>query len=447
MENKYILAYLKQYYQSPKMNRILDYFKVDFDYYLYGYGRQFSPYNDKESKLYCLYEDSCLKRIVYKLSEAYSTTYRSLIVDIKSAVKKVIRKQPVYKATYKKVLFVEPVSDSIKFQFAAKGITIVSLPDYIKRNKTVLVDLIKWYDSLNNLSFVQRLELSRYECLDFYIKTIQKEFSDYEGLFVGNDEYFICKLFIDAFKGINIPTFNWSHGIPCIDEDHERADYHLVWGWGIKKYLIEAGKTEDKIIVSGNINYFDIPEHVSFKNTLDDVLVMTSVTIANIRHTWDYETFDKWDRSLLLTYIYSVEKVLKECGVKKARLRPHPINNILWLEKFIDLDFFIIDKERLDKSLEHSTLVIGPTSSCFVETMRKGVTYLVYEPGDNGRNLNGRKLEPPFDGSDGCMKVATTEDQLKEMITSGYTSNREILEKYMEPFSIDSFLHLIHKKI
>ena len=34
MENKYLLSYLRDFYDNSQMDRILDYFKVDFDKYL-----------------------------------------------------------------------------------------------------------------------------------------------------------------------------------------------------------------------------------------------------------------------------------------------------------------------------------------------------------------------------------------------------------------------------
>lgn len=448
MENKYLLSYLKDFYNDPRMDRVIDYFKVDLDYYLYAYGSQFSSRNNTEKDLCALYGENksvrnnkheflyspvnYIKKRLYDFALDYQTRH--------------IKKKSIEEGHYKKVLFIEPLSISTKTQFANHGIRAVCLDEYNNESYPEIKSLFTWYDSLNKLPFNERLRLDRYACLDKFISSIQRIFFDFEGLFVGNEEYFVCKLFIDAFKGMNIPTYCWSHGIDANSGIPRRVDYRLVWGEGIKQNLIDDGEAPDTIIVSGNINYANIPPATSFRNDLDDVLVLTSVTVANIRHSWDYNSFPTWDRGLLITYIYSVERVLKSLGVKSARLRPHPINNYKWVERFIDTNFYRIDNQTLDQSLKKATLTIGPTSSTFVEALRAGVTYLVYEPGSNGLNIIGRKIEPPFDGSDEDLKVAFNEEQLKELIESKYSCNQKILDKYIVPFNFESFVHTLGKK-
>lgn len=455
---KYLLSYLKDYYKDPKMDRILDYFKVDFDRYLYGYGRQFRPViNDKESELFLLYEEDYLKRSLYRFHRFCFNTAIDLYYPIRRSFCKIFhpydRKKEIYDnlnakyITSKKVLFFSGESSTLKNKFAEKGIDVVFINEYFKSTKSELRTLDKWKQDLYKLSFRERLQIERYDCLDKYIKIIQEEFRGYSGLFVGNDEYFECKLFVDAFKEMGIPTFHWSHGIPGpYDEDlYRRADYLMVWGKGFKDNFVKTGMDSDKIIVSGNIHYFEIPDNLKFRNSLDDVLVMTSVTIGDITHRWNYDKFPIWDRSLLITYIYSVENVLKSIGVKRARIRLHPVNNKAWVSKFIDTDFYEVDYSCLDESLNKATLVIGQTSSTFVEVMRKGITYIVYEPGSNGHNINNEKLDPPFDGSNPSLQVAFTEEKLKEMIETHYTPNPDVLKQYMVPFDISSIVPYLKK--
>lgn len=451
MKNKYLLEYLKGYYNDAKMDHILDYFKVDFDYYLYAYGSQFSPRNNFEERINHQYiKLGEYKKRTKKTRKQLSTLGR-IKENVYSFVSKLQDKRNKRKADaaggYMKVLFVEPMTLNTKAKFFENNIRIVCLDEYNNKEYPEIYSLFKWYKGLEKLSFNERLKLERYDCLDHYISVIQETFADFDGLFVGNDEYFLCKLFIDAFKGINIPTYNWTHGFPCSSSIHERVDFQLVWGQGIKDYLVKAGKDKDSIIVSGNIHYFDVPTHTDFRNSLDDILVLTSVSVANLRHTWDYTTFENWDRSLLITYIYSVEKVLKGLGIKHARLRPHPINNYPWIEKFIDTDFYEIDTLSLNDSLDRATLAIGPTSSTFVESMRKGLTYLVYEPGDGHKSMIGLKLEPPFDGSDQDLRVAFNETQLEELIKCHYSCNQNILDKYIIPFDFASFKHTLGRKL
>lgn len=446
MDNKYLLSYLKDFFNDPRMNRVLDYFKVDLDFYLYAYGSQFRDYDNLENTIQYMYGGP-KRNVLFRKKTGFINWLRHKAYILASRrVDKTANKRKKSEAINKKVLFIENVSIEAKSKFSENNITVYCLDDYLNKNHSGICKIFEWYDSLYKLSFKERLELERYTCLDDFIVIIQDTFKDFDGLFVGNEEYFKCKLFIDAFKGIGIPTYNWSHGIDCTYEVPMRVDYQLVWGKGVKDNLVRYGRNKDSIIVAGNIRYFDVPKSIHFRNSLEDVLVLTSVTVANIRHSWEYEYFDKWDRSLLLTYIYSVEKVLKDVGIKHARLRPHPINNKLWLEKFIDTDFFSLDDLRLDKSLERASLAIGPNSSTFVEALRKGVTYLVYEPGDDGKNLLDTKLNPPFDGSDENLKVAFNEEQLKELIVNRYSCNQNILDKYIVPFDINSFKHTLGRK-
>lgn len=448
MDNKYLLSYLKSYYNDPRMDRVLDYFKVDFDYYLYAYGCQFGSNDNLEKNIQFLYDNDFgkVKSSTPKKFSLKILLKNKLISIMSKAQNYSIEKQAKLDENFKKVLFYNKLPRKAKSIFAKHQIRVVCLDDYLNDNYPQILEIFKWYDSLSMLSFAERLQLGRYDCLDVFIRSIQETFNDFDGFFVGNDEYFLSKLFIDAFKGMGIPTYNWSHGIDAEVGIPMRTDYLLVWGPALKENLIKDGKSAESIIVSGNIHYFEIPAITHFRTSLNDVLVLTSVTVANIRHNWDYNTFAKWDRSLLITYIYSVEKVLKSIGVKHARLRPHPINNKLWVEKFIDTDFFTIDYLPLNQSLEKATLAIGPTSSTFVESLQKGLTYLIYEPGKNERNLVGLPLIPPYDGSDNNVKVAFDEDQLKELIETKYTYNPNILDKYMVPFDVGSFRNTLDKK-
>ena len=446
---KYLLTYLKEYYNDPSMDRVLDYFKAELDNYLYAYGCQFGEWDNYEAGIKYMYEGGSPKIAYYKkikkvlLDFFYSVRHQVYVYIIKHFSHTYRNNQS---DQYKKVLFLDHVSLKTRAEFEKKNIAVFSIGEYDTQNNRDIHNIFEWYKSLNKLTFKERLELERYKCLDGFINSIKNTFNDFDGLFVGNDEYFISKLFIDAFKSMHIPTYNWSHGIEAAVGLEMRTDYKLVWGDKLKDNLIKDGKKEEAILISGNINYFDSANLTAFRNSLDDVLVLTSVTIGHVRHVWDYEQFGKWDRSLLITYIYSVEKVLKSLGVKHARLRPHPMNNKLWVDKFIDTDFFSMDNLSLEMSLERATLAIGPTSSTFVEALRKGVTYLVYEPGGGRKGMTDIPLVKPFDGSDPNIKVAFTEEGLKELIVSKYSYNKNVLDNYMKPFDINSFIHTLGKK-
>jgi hypothetical protein len=195
------------------------------------------------------------------------------------------------------------------------------------------------------------------ESLKHYFKRIRLK-----SLFVPNDVSFFENLSIQICKELGIPTFIFLHGLPGrynhIDEN--RTDYLIVWGQKIKENYIKTGINPNKIFVSGHPYYKSINKQVLLCSH-ENILVLTKS--MNGAHHSDGVILG--NRANLLLYLFSIEKILKTNGIKSVRLRLHPSENSNWYLKFINIDFFKIDKDSLQDSIQNSTLIIGPTSSVF----------------------------------------------------------------------------------
>jgi hypothetical protein len=258
---------------------------------------------------------------------------------------------------------------------------------------------------------------------------------DISALIVPNDVTFFENLSIQVCQRNKIPSFVFLHGLPgrynLLDEN--RADYLIVWGDKIKENYIRTGFNPSKILISGHPLYATIPVH-KLRFGLDNVLVLTK-SLNGSQHGNEVIL---GDRGNLILYLLKIEKVLKSLGVKMVRYRPHPSENHLWYNKFIDTDFFHIDTDPLNKSLLQSTLVIGPTSTVMVESIFYGVNYLVFEPNVNKIDLFNYPLVPPFDGSDNKVPVAMDEADLMFMLRNRTQIDISFLKDYIKtPFSIE----------
>ena len=74
-------------------------------------------------------------------------------------------------------------------------------------------------------------------------------------------------------------------------------------------------------------------------------------------------------------------------------------------------------------------MIIGNTSTTFLEAIQKGVNYIVYE-----RN-NIKLLNPPFDGTDPRVPFASEPDKLQELIKNKKVVDNSLLDDYMQPFN------------
>ncbi len=254
---------------------------------------------------------------------------------------------------------------------------------------------------------------------------------DFKAGIFSNDLGFYERIFIDILKKLNIPTFIFLHGLPARynNIDDNRADYLIVWGDKIKENYIKAGVDSNKIIVSGHPAYSK-PLKKKLKNSLDEVLVISKAMNGAPSISNDIILSD---RGNCLLYLKLIQEILKEFGVKKAKLRIHPSENPDWYKANIDTGFFTIDRDNLINTLKKSTLVIGPTSTVFLESIYWGVNYLVFEPSINDIDLMNYPLVSPFDGTDNGIPVAKNLEEFKNILINKKSVESEILKDYISP--------------
>jgi hypothetical protein len=252
------------------------------------------------------------------------------------------------------------------------------------------------------------------------------------------------RLSIDVMNEIGRRSFSYQHGLPGVYEGHMKyydGTYDLiVWGQAFKDKYVSLGMNPNMIHVGGHSWYKNF-EFNKLKFDLNDVLVI-SKSAWGIR----VDSSDQMgDNSASLLYLLSIQNVLKKLGVKRVRLRVHPSESKDWYRKFLDPDFFSIDNIDLQTSFGKSTLVIGPTSSTFIDATYYGVNYLVYEPtlGLN-KDLFKNPIVFPFDGTDERVVVAYNEEELLEIIKEKRTHDLSFWPDYVQtPFDLNSAISRI----
>lgn len=293
------------------------------------------------------------------------------------------------------------------------------------------------FNELYNEDMYSYLESLKIEIVEEY------KLYNFKALLLYTDQYFESKYLIDIFKVLKKPSFIFSHGLPGIYslEVDNRSDYLMVWGEKIKQNYINAGFDPNKIVVTGNPKYTCVNKVENLRNTLGDILVIPCSSLLWHQDTWGNPQLI--DRSMVVLYLYEVQRVLLKLGIKRARFRPHPSINRNWVYGFLDHNFYIMDNDKLTKSLLKSTLVIGATSTVFLEALMLGVNYLIYEPQEDNKNIMRCKTVSPFDGSDPEVNVIYTEQELEYAIRNKYQVNVNILDGYMEPLNLMALKNII----
>lgn len=270
---------------------------------------------------------------------------------------------------------------------------------------------------------------------------------DFKAVFVPSNVGFFDKLAIRIFRKINRPSFTFIHGLPGAYSkiDNNLADYLAVWGESIRNNYIREGINAKKIIVTGHPKYItELRDSLTFN--LNNVLVISkSLPGAQVGGRYTLR-----DRSNLIYYLLLIRDVLKSLGVSKARLRPHPSENPSWYTRFLGTDFFVLDNQPLHLSLSVSGVVIGPTSTVFVEALQAGVNYVIFEPRLNdGRGLDGGSVVRPFDGTDQNVPSADTPERLSEILRERRSVDSGILKDYFsQKFDVAEVIRIIenHKR-
>lgn len=291
------------------------------------------------------------------------------------------------------------------------------------------------FNELISAQFLSSVKKFEENLKDFFTK---KQLS---ALIVPNDMIFFENISIRICKDINVPSFVFLHGLPGLYNhiDGNRSNYLVVWGDRIKENFINAGISPDKIFVSGHPYYKEFKKN-ELKFSLENILIITK-SMNGGQHG---DKVILSDRGNLILYLYSIEKILKKLGVKSVRFRAHPSENAEWYSKFLNSDFYKIDNANLEHSIKNSSLVIGPTSTVFLESLYHGVNYLVYEPSVHNTDLINYELAPPFDGTEPKVPVAKNEEELSYLLKNKEKVNISFISEYIKtPFDLSFIKSLI----
>ena len=425
---KYILNYIREHSDDELMSHYIDLFKNDLDKLLYGNNTSFSGRN-------------CF------VSFSKYNMWKGEIRYILNKFTKSHQEEPLNENS-KNVLTTNAFGadeDFRKYDILLFSTDPRSLLRVI--NDKPFRDLRKAYASmLRSGSFHGMLKKENLERLDFLQDGIAKVLvkNKIKAFFTNNDDAFWNKYLIEVCRKVGIPSFEFLHGFPAYTKDiNTRTDYLCVWGDKIKKNFIQNGFNGDRIFVTGTPHFsISTKRAETLRNSFDDVLVATSLATMYLQHGWIMDEYGDQNSSLLILYIYQIEHVLRQLGVKHARLRPHPSVDKLWLSKYIDMDFYSLDYESVNDSLNRSTMVIGPHSTLMIDALCNGVNYYVYEPGENGVTIRGAKLAPPSDGRDEWVRVAQSEKELIENIRGNNILDPRFLDGYLQPFSLTPIMDL-----
>lgn len=424
MESFYLLDYLKENSElNPKHLNIL---KYELDKRLYYYGNHFKYPFEKNKK--------SLSNILNNYLKIGYTTIKILQNNISNSSKERVFSN-AYFTVNKELSKLGYEVYSPSWHFVKDGNIFPDLKVYLASRKISSI--------LNNGSFHDIIadnfisEINKFE--ESLISAFQKR--KIKAVILPNDVAFFEKILINVSKKLDIPSIIFLHGLPAryniIDEN--QTDYLIVWGKKIKDNYINCGFQSNKIFVSGHPYY---PEKVksSLIFSMNNILVLTK-TMNGGQHS---DKVRLTDRGNSILYLLTIEKVLRNLGVKSVRLRTHPSENINWYYQFISKDFFISDKNTLKKSINSSSMIIGPTSTVFLESIYYGRNYIVYEPSIDGVDLCKYNLAPPFDKSDSRVPVATNETELTNLLENKMVVDQSIFSEYIKnPFDISFIREII----
>lgn len=308
-------------------------------------------------------------------------------------------------------------------------------------NSIVKLDEIMEKASLNEL-LSSKTQTEYEKCkheLEIYFSN-----KEIKGIILPHDIGFFEILSLEIFKKLKKPSFLYIHGIPAYycKSLYSKSDFLLVWGEALKNHFIEAGFDANKIFVVGHPNYRPVGKKII--SSLENVLVLGSSIPGG---QLDEEKTILWDRGNSILYCLQIEETLKELGVKSVRFRPHPSENSDWYFNFLDKEFFVLDEEPgFSNSVSSSSMVIGPSSTGFIESLNLGVNYVTFEPFYNDGSYLRYKLVPPFDKSDNRLLVATNKEDLKNILKANAVCDTDIVKDYLaEDFTLESCIDRLIK--
>lgn len=428
MQNFYLIDYIKENFHIDQS--ILECIKYELDKQIYYYGKQFKyPKEKRDDFAYKIFID----RIKKTLKHYIALTYFVFRPDLNNGKKNILSN----------------VYFSMNAELSKLNFNIYSPPWSIGRdfkvlaNKKILMEVEYFEESFEKKSFIDLISQEFINKIHVFKSKLKKYFLDNEiaALFVPYDISFFENISINIFREISRPSFIFSHGLPgrynSIDDN--KTNFLIVWGEKMKENYVRAGIDSKKIFVSGHPNYKELKQY-DLKFNLDSPLIITKAMAG----AQSNDEVCLSDRGNSILYLYMIQSVLSKHGVKRVRFRAHPSENSAWYLKFIDKDFFKVDRDDLGGSLKKSTIVIGPTSTVFLEALYHGVNYICFEPSKNDIDLLNYKLVPPFDGSDERLPVAKNEEQFEEIIKDKATVDLRIFNDYIKtPFDLNFVKSLI----
>jgi hypothetical protein len=429
--DKYLIKYLIENVDDELSKKYIDFFKAELDWQMY-------------------------------ISETHMSKsyFRNRHIPIKEKLKRLYQysnalmlQSKVMESKNIKVLstLILPKKDSLSLsQFGIDSYSPIWHP---LRRQYIFGDLktLRWHHGIQNRirtdDFYLFLDSTFHNELEEFQQHLMAQYlkHDFRALFLYTDQFFYSKYSIDIFKKIGRPSFIFTHGMPGLYdlEVDNRADYLMVWSEKIRQNYIAAGFDSTKVKAVGHPIYKNIIKKKELRSNLSEVLVIPVASVTWHQHK--YEDTILSDASMVVLYLYKVQKVLKKLGVKKARYRPHPSINKEWIHKFLDQDFYICDLELLTVSLNKASLVIGASSTVLLESLMQGVNYIVFDPKENDKiNMGGYKAVPPFDGTEEKLMLSNNESELEMMLRSNAMTNYSLVHDYIQEFDLSVFKQIIN---
>ena len=255
-------------------------------------------------------------------------------------------------------------------------------------------------------------------------------------LIVPNDLSFFENLSLKTARKRGIATMVYLHGLPGRYNpiDDNRADYLVVWGKGIKEQYMKQGVEPSKILALKHPVYSNF-EEISLRSGLKEVLVISKALPGTPSSS---DKLKVADRAECLFYLDQLKKILQQMRVSKAKLRIHPSESeSFYLDNLCD-DFYFIDKDDKLTSLKKSSLVIGPTSTMLLDSIKSGVNYILYAP-DRSEEIGGsnEELVSPFDGRSFIQLSRNLKDIERNVKNPDENINKKLLAEYFETSSAD----------
>ena len=428
--DKYLIKYLIETADDELSKKYIDFFKVELDWHTYISETHMSEPYHRDNKA----------GTTEKLKKIYQ--YTDAIVKTKNS-----------NTNKSKVLSTLKVPQSYMKPFIKLGLEYYSPIWHPLGKKNIFGDYktLKWHkniqDRIRNAEFHSFLDKNFHKDLEEFQQYFLNQYKeqDFKALFLYTDQYFYSKYFIDVFKKLNKPSFVFTHGLPGIYSKaiDNRSDYLMVWSEKIKANYINAGFDSNKIHVVGHPIHYNLEKEKFLKSDTSNILVIPVSSITWHQHEYDNTVVN--DVSMVVLYLYKVQKVLAKLGIKNARYRPHPTINKKWIKPFLDPDFYILDNEPLELSLKKSSLVIGANSTIVLEALMQGINYIAFDPKDEGGlNMTGYKSVPPFDGSEEKLVMATNEEELEKYIKDSKMTDYSLVHDFIQNLDLSIIKQLIN---